>query len=120
MQLDDEVCLCFHVSQRKILAHLEHERPKCASQLSECFSAGTGCHWCVPFLTELHRRWSSGESMELIDSPADYAQRRQAYKAARKQAAEAVALRGPLVQSGPDTPPRVDPETESQYDQGDE
>ena len=27
MELDDEVCLCFHVTKRKVLAFLRVERP---------------------------------------------------------------------------------------------
>lgn len=50
MKLDDKVCYCFHISKRKIINHLRIHRPKRASQLSECGSAGTGCGWCVPYL----------------------------------------------------------------------
>lgn len=50
MQLDDEVCLCFHVTKRKILNHLRVHQPRVPSQLSNCAGAGTGCGWCIPFL----------------------------------------------------------------------
>lgn len=53
MDLDDPVCLCFRVSQRKLLAHIRVNHPRAASQLSECGGAGTGCGWCVPFLKRL-------------------------------------------------------------------
>ncbi|MDA0659250.1 MAG: (2Fe-2S)-binding protein [Planctomycetota bacterium] len=53
MELDDELCLCFHVSQRKVLNYLRREQPVRASQLSECGGAGTGCGWCRPFLERL-------------------------------------------------------------------
>jgi bacterioferritin-associated ferredoxin len=43
---DDELCLCFHVSWRKVINFLRVHRPKKASQLSECGGAGTGCGWC--------------------------------------------------------------------------
>ncbi len=36
MQLDDEVCLCFHVTKRKILNHLRVHRPRVPSQLTAC------------------------------------------------------------------------------------
>ena len=42
-QLDQKVCLCFHVSRRKLLNFLRIERPRVASQLSQCGGAGTGC-----------------------------------------------------------------------------
>ncbi|HEY2760825.1 MAG TPA: (2Fe-2S)-binding protein [Pirellulales bacterium] len=53
MQLDDELCLCFHVTKRKVLNFLRVERPRVASQMSECFGAGTGCGWCRPYLRKL-------------------------------------------------------------------
>lgn len=53
MEPDDEICLCFHVSKRKVINFLRRERPVRASQLSECFGAGTGCGWCRPLLERL-------------------------------------------------------------------
>ncbi len=53
MQPDDEICLCFHVTQRKLLSFIRVERPQRASQLSECFGAGTGCGWCRPYLQQM-------------------------------------------------------------------
>jgi NAD(P)H-nitrite reductase large subunit len=50
---DDELCLCFHVTKRKVLNFLHVEKPKRASQMSECFGAGTGCGWCRPYLRQL-------------------------------------------------------------------
>ena len=46
MRLDDDLCLCFHVSWRKILNYWRIHRVKHPSQLSECGGAGTGCGWC--------------------------------------------------------------------------
>jgi bacterioferritin-associated ferredoxin len=80
MQPDDEVCLCFHVSLRKLRNFLERERPVVASQLAECLGAGTGCRWCVPFLEKLHAQASAGESPDLPVSPAEYARRRSRYR----------------------------------------
>jgi bacterioferritin-associated ferredoxin len=54
MDLDDELCLCFHVTRRKVENFLRQRDVQRASQLSECFGAGTGCGWCRPFL---HRLW---------------------------------------------------------------
>jgi NAD(P)H-nitrite reductase large subunit len=53
MNLDDELCLCFHVTKRKALNFLQVEKPQRASQMSECFGAGTGCGWCRPYLRKL-------------------------------------------------------------------
>jgi len=55
MQLDDELCLCFHVSKRKVLNYIRIERPRRAGQLSECYGAGTGCGWCRTYLEKLFR-----------------------------------------------------------------
>lgn len=80
MDADDHVCLCFHVSQRKLCNYLKRERPCVASQLSDCLGAGTGCGWCVPFLEQLHRAWASGQEPGLKVSPASYAARRDVYR----------------------------------------
>src|SRR5260221_14641177 len=50
---DDELCLCFHVTKRKVVNFLQVEKPQRASQMSECFGAGTGCGWCRPYLCKL-------------------------------------------------------------------
>ena len=80
MQLDDELCLCFHVTKRKVVNFIRITRPSKAAQLSECFGAGTGCGWCRPFLRQLLEASQAGSSVsESIPSPADYAQRRSDY-----------------------------------------
>ncbi len=53
MELDDELCLCFHVTKRKVLNYIRLEKPRRAGQLSECYGAGTGCGWCRRFLRQL-------------------------------------------------------------------
>ena len=53
MNPDDPVCLCFHVSRRKVVNFIRVEKPKRPSQLSQCFGAGTGCGWCRPYLERL-------------------------------------------------------------------
>ena len=80
MEPDDHVCLCFHVSLRKVSNFIRRESPKVPSQLSECLGAGTGCRWCVPFLTKLHQQWQRGEPMDLSVSPERYAERRAVYR----------------------------------------
>ncbi|MEX0777701.1 MAG: (2Fe-2S)-binding protein [Phycisphaeraceae bacterium] len=81
MHPDDHICLCFHVSQRKIVNYCKRERPEHASQISDCLSAGTGCGWCIPFLRKLHQQALEGvEEPDLPVSPQEYAQRRAQYR----------------------------------------
>jgi len=70
---------------------MNRERPEVASQLSECLGAGTGCHWCVPFLKKIHTQWARGEEPNLAVSPESYAVRRDKYRGSghRDDAAEA-------------------------------
>ena len=46
MNVDDELCLCFHVSWRKVINYIRVHKVKVPSQLADCQSAGTGCGWC--------------------------------------------------------------------------
>ncbi|MEO0588606.1 MAG: (2Fe-2S)-binding protein [Planctomycetota bacterium] len=62
MNDDDHVCLCFHVSKRKVVSYCRRERPPVASLISECLSAGTGCGWCVPHLRSLHAQVMEGDA----------------------------------------------------------
>ena len=80
MNPDDNVCLCFRVSLRKIRTYLRTEDPQVASLLSECLGAGTGCGWCVPFLKHLHAEHQAGREPDLKVSPERYAEARQGYK----------------------------------------
>ncbi len=83
MNPDDEVCLCFHVSLRKIRAFLERENPPVASLVSDCLGAGTGCQWCVPFLKHLHERHQQGVLVDLRVSPEEYAKSRLKFHATK-------------------------------------
>jgi bacterioferritin-associated ferredoxin len=80
---DDEVCLCFHVSLRKIRAYLKRENPPVASLISECLGAGTGCRWCVPILETLHRQHARGQEPALGVSSSEYAEGRRVYRETR-------------------------------------
>ena len=81
MDDDDNVCLCFHVSKRKIVNFCKREKPPVVSLISDCLSAGTGCHWCVPFLKKLHQQVMAGdECPDLPFSPQEYARRRAVYR----------------------------------------
>lgn len=75
MNLDDPVCLCFRVSRRKLLNYLRRERPQVASQLSQCGGAGTGCGWCVPFLTQLFAHTAGRVELDTL-SAEEYARGR--------------------------------------------
>jgi len=79
MHPDDEVCLCFHVSLRKIRSYLKRENPAVASLISECLGAGTGCQWCVPFLKHLHAQHQRGETPDLKSSPEAYGTARKSF-----------------------------------------
>ena len=83
MQPDDELCLCFHVTQRKVANFLRVERPARESQMSECFGAGTGCGWCIPFLKQIFRKGTEPGELESL-TPDEYAKQRAAYVAAGK------------------------------------
>ena len=99
---DDTLCFCFHVSRRKVENFCRNEKPKAASQISQCLSAGTGCGWCVPMLRKIHenlcgeyRPWWKEEAGEYHsaerDAPQDaideeaYAAGRQKYLAETKR-----------------------------------
>jgi len=85
---DDEICLCFHVTRRKVENFLRVERPRRVGQLSECFGAGTGCGWCRPFLRRLYdAAQDRGELPELRElTPEEYSQQRVEYR--ERQATE--------------------------------
>ncbi len=86
MDPDREICLCFHVSQRKVVNYLRREQPKVASQLSECLGAGTGCGWCRSTLERLWNQVRDGEEPGIEETEEAYAEARRAYQKARRRA----------------------------------
>ena len=78
MDLDDKVCLCFHVTRRKLVNFARIHQPRVASQLSQCGGAGTGCGWCVPFLKQIFRQGTEAAELEAL-TPEEYARRRADY-----------------------------------------
>ena len=77
MQPDDEICYCYHVSLRKLVNFARRVRPVQPSRMTECLGAGTGCGWCIPFLTKIAKdpdRFDLGEI-----SPDQYADSRKNY-----------------------------------------
>ena len=79
MKLDDELCLCFHVTRRKVANYLRIERPRRVAQLSECYGAGTGCGWCRPFLQRMFEAAQSEDASDPLPSAEDYARQRSDY-----------------------------------------
>ena len=71
MELDDELCLCFHVTRRKVINYLRIEKPKKAAQLSDCFGAGSGCGWCRPFLEQMFEHAQTENQQDLALPTAD-------------------------------------------------
>lgn len=85
MEPDDQLCLCFHVSKRKVQNFVRIHRPRVPSQLSECGGAGTGCGWCVPFLKRLYAEAVGKEQPAGPEPTSDeYARQRGQYIAAGK------------------------------------
>ncbi|MBX3425610.1 MAG: (2Fe-2S)-binding protein [Pirellulales bacterium] len=78
MQPDDELCLCFHVTRRKVESYLRVERPRRVGQLADCFGAGTGCGWCRPFLQRLFDAAQASDAAEL-PAADEYARDRSRY-----------------------------------------
>ena len=100
---DDTVCFCFHVTLRKIETFCAVEKPRHASQISECLSAGTGCGWCVPMIKRIHKRvcgisepwWRQAEATTEQDVRSDEQIDAEAYKSGRKN----------YIKEGKGTPP---------------
>jgi len=87
MEPDEKLCLCFHVTRRKVVNFIRIEKPRRVAQLSECFGAGTGCGWCRPFLQALFEEMTTEKDARL-PSATEYA-----------------AMRASYVQSGKGAPP---------------
>jgi bacterioferritin-associated ferredoxin len=80
MNPDEELCLCFHVTRRKVANYLRIEKPRRVAQLSECYGAGTGCGWCRPFLERMFQAAQAGADGEAeLPAAADYAHQRTDY-----------------------------------------
>ncbi|MBX7106593.1 MAG: (2Fe-2S)-binding protein [Gemmataceae bacterium] len=81
MNLDDEVCYCFHVTRRKLINFARREQPRVASQMSQCGGAGTGCGWCIPFVKQIHRQVTAAEASPDLETltAEEYARRRAEY-----------------------------------------
>ncbi len=89
MERDDELCLCFHVTRRKVENYIRIEKPRAPAQLADCYGAGTGCGWCRPFLKKLFEASKANETKS-ADLP---------------DASSYASGRGEHVRSGGGTPP---------------
>lgn len=79
MELDDELCLCFHVTKRKVINYIRVEKPRRAGQLADCYGAGTGCGWCRPYLKRLFEELSTTGETPVLPARTEYAGQRSAY-----------------------------------------
>lgn len=77
MQPDDEICYCYHVSLRKLVNFARRVRPVQPSRMTECLGAGTGCGWCIPFLTKIAKNPDRFDLSEI--TPEQYADSRKSY-----------------------------------------
>jgi len=100
MEADDELCLCFHISCRKVLNYIRVHQVKVPSQLADCGGAGTGCGWCRKQLEKLMILTSedppAADRIEewLKSNTPDrqkYAQARARYKKAKQEGASTEA-----------------------------
>ena len=74
---DDEICVCFGVSLRKLVNYAQRVRPTRSSQMTGCLSAGTGCGWCIPHLITIAK---DPDAFELDNMTAEqYAAQRKSY-----------------------------------------
>jgi NAD(P)H-nitrite reductase large subunit len=107
VELDDELCLCFHVTKRKVLNFLRIERPRRAGQMSECFGAGTGCGWCRGYLARLFAEDAArrGLSDAAAEASATAESRGVSEVNDAGSADEYARARGSYVRAGGGTPP---------------
>ena len=78
MNLDDDICYCYHVSMRKLINFARRVTPAKASQMTECLGAGTGCGWCIPFLIKIAHDPDQFDINDL--TPDQYAEKRHHYR----------------------------------------
>ncbi len=67
MHLDDELCLCFHVTRRKLIQFVRVQRPTVASQLSRMFWGRHRLRLVPPYLKQIFER----ECSQKRDKPVD-------------------------------------------------
>lgn len=78
MNLDDDICYCYHVSMRKLIHYSRRVKPDRPSLMTGCLNAGTGCGWCIPFLMKIAEDPDNFALRNL--TPEEYAENREAYR----------------------------------------
>ncbi|MCG3126379.1 MAG: hypothetical protein CHACPFDD_01214 [Phycisphaerae bacterium] len=118
MKLDDDICCCYHVPLRKLLQFARQRRLQRASQMSECFGAGTGCGWCIPILTMIFERTRDGRDVDLAISPEEYVRRRAEYRTsgAARHTFAPDAGEAPPAAPHPGEPPPIPPHANPGHD----
>jgi len=91
MQPDDDLCLCFHVTWRKVINYIRIHRVHVPSRLSECGGAGTGCGWCRIFMEQLVQRISQSQPIANQDLDAWLIEQMPAAQAYAKRRAHYIA-----------------------------
>lgn len=81
MNLDDDLCYCYHVSMRKLINFSKRTRPDRPSLMTQCLNAGTGCGWCIPFLVKIA---TDPDSFAVQWTADQYAEQRQAYRTSHR------------------------------------
>ena len=87
MELDDDICYCYHVPLRKLQNYAKRTQPQRPSQMTGCLGAGTGCGWCIPILMKIFDDCREGQdlSADAIDmTPEEYAAARGNYRSSGK------------------------------------
>jgi len=84
---DDELCLCFHVTWRKVIRFIQVNKVRVPSQVSDCQGAGTGCGWCRKAISRLvvELREGSVESEQLEQWLQDEFPSSNSYRSGRTQ-----------------------------------
>ena len=81
--LQRTVCHCFDVPLGKLVKFHRLHQPRHASQMSQCYGAGTGCGWCIPFLVQIFEQLGRGEGVKIALSPDEYKRRRAEYRSGK-------------------------------------
>lgn len=94
MDTSTELCVCFHVPFQKVAKFIRLNKPQVPSQCSECYGAGTGCGWCVPFIEKLYEEIQEGVlDPQMKMSAEEYRLRRREHMARTRQ--DLLRLQGP-------------------------
>lgn len=66
LDFDSDICVCFHVSFRKLWHYARREKLQVTAQMTDCLGAGTGCQSCVPLLAEIRKLAPEGDQEALL------------------------------------------------------